>query len=316
MSMWKPMADRFGLRALPETPAFGLGLQSLPCLYMSLPWARNCSGKNAGPIFVLCSRGNWLKGHNNTIQHWHWRGGYVVVILLMKGAAYSLQEIFWPFQQSGFVPSTDSPQTLPPPTPMSLACPVFLDLWPHWYVVISEFWSFDSPSPKLCFTCTLCLLRHCAHNIAAGYSTDSLQSSKLKHLQVHDVSPSTRTTETLWRWEVLGRFAAWWQIAPAKSLAVLKLCMINSPFLLCVFFFPPPWLQNCQRESWPFEKAHTHSIATEGARCVLEYVHRQSHPLPQCQNSRGLSFEPRRWRATRRRFKLRTRTFFFWGVNV
>jgi len=38
---------------------------------------------------------------------------------------------------------------------------------------------------------------HCAHNIAAGYSTDSLQSSKLKHLQVHDVSPSTRTTETL-----------------------------------------------------------------------------------------------------------------------
>lgn len=88
--------------------------------------------------------------------------------------------------------------------------------------------------------------------------------------------------------------------------------MINSPFLLCVvFFFPPPWLQNCQRESWPFEKAHAHSIATEGARCVLEYVHRQSHPLPQCQNSRGLSFAPRRWRATRRSFKLRTRTFFF-----
>lgn len=211
MSMWKPMADRFGLRALPETPAFGLGLQSLPCLYMSLPCAWNCSGKNAGPIFVLCSRGNWLKGHNNIIQHWHWRGGYIVVILLMKGAAYRRSLTLSTIRVCSFnwQPATLPPQHRQSCLPCASSTQVFLDLWPHWYGVISEFWSFDSPSPKLCFTCTLCLLRHCAHNIAAGYSTDSLQSSKLKHLQVHDVSPSTRTTETLWRWEVLGRFAAW-----------------------------------------------------------------------------------------------------------
>ena len=230
-----------------------MSLHVFTCLYISLPCARNCSGKQKyrgidcttypGPACVLCSWGSWLKGHNNIVQYWYWRGvrrSHSTIRLYsfkwqpatlrwsVAAAVVALSSRHW----QSCLPCVNSPRF-----------PRFVTA----LIGLNKFWLSKS-SKSQTLLCTLCLPPE-ERTRSPKPQIESPRSPWCVSFQNDRDLVKVRGSRPI------GHLVANSACKVACSLEVVHDKYIA---LSCFVFLSPPWLRNCQGDSWPFAKAHAH----------------------------------------------------------